>query len=106
MDFRSIVSFLGVDENEAEELGRLLADTLASDLAKIRQSLKDDDLDAVAFVTHSIKGAAGNLGFGRPAQLAATLETLARAGQGDGLDDLVAELQIFLDALNSSLAGR
>ena len=106
MDFRSIVSFLGVDENEAEELGLLLANTLASDLAKIRQSLKDDDLDAVAFVAHSIKGAAGNLGFERPAQLASTLETSAREEVTDGIDDLISELQVFLDALNSSLAGR
>ena len=106
MDFRSIVSFLGVDEDEAEELGRLLADTLVSDLVKIRQGLGENDLETVAFVAHSIKGAAGNLGFERPAQLATALETSARAGLVDSLGDLVAELQIFLDALNSSLAGR
>ncbi len=106
MDFRKIATFLSIDEDEAEELGRLLVDTMASDLEKLRKGLHDNDLEAVAFVAHSIKGAAGNLGFDTLSQLAAGMEVDARAGQSGGFHDLINELQIHLDALNLSLAGK
>jgi HPt (histidine-containing phosphotransfer) domain-containing protein len=106
MDFRNIKSFLSVDINEAEELGRLLANILASDLDKIRRGLKDSDAEAIRFVAHSIKGASGNLGFKRLSQLADDMETRTRAGRLDGLDDLLLEMQHLLKTLEDSLSGR
>ena len=106
MDFRNIESFLDIDTNEAEELGQLLADALASDLEKIRRGIRDNDVESIAFVAHSIKGAAGNLGFERLAGLAAVMETRARAGRLDGLGDLILEMQTLLEELEGSLADR
>lgn len=106
MDFRNIKSFLGVDTNEAEELGRLLADTLASDLEKIRQGIRDNDLESISFVAHSIKGSSGNLGFEKLSQLAGVMETRSRAGRFDGFGELLLEMQRLLEKLESSLAGR
>lgn len=106
MDFRNIESFLDIDTNEAEELGQLLADTLASDLEKSRRGIRDNDLESIAFVAHSIKGAAGNLGFKRLSGLAAVMEARARAGRLDGLGDFILEMQTLLEELEGSLADR
>ena len=106
MDFRNIGPFLGIDTDEAEELGRLLADHLASDLKKIRQGIRDNDAASIAFIAHSIKGAAGNLGFKRLPGLAAVMETRARSGRVDGFDDLLLEMQTLLETFERSLAGR
>jgi Hpt domain. len=57
-------------------------------------------------VAHSIKGASGNLGFQSLSQLAAVMETRTRAGQLDGLEDLLLEMQQFLEKLEDSLSGR
>lgn len=106
MDFRDIESFLGVDTNEAEELGRLLADTLASDLKKIRQSIRNNDLKAVCFVAHSMKGTTGNLGFSRPSNIAEIMETRARGGSLDDFPDLLLEMQTLLEELQGSLPDK
>ncbi|NDY71553.1 Hpt domain-containing protein [Desulfobacter hydrogenophilus] len=106
MDFRNIESFIGVDTNEAEELGRLLADTLASDLEKIRCGLRDSDAQSISFVAHSIKGASGNLGFERLSQLAAAMEIRTRGGRLDGLENLILEMQCLLEQLEGSLSGK
>ncbi|PIE62540.1 MAG: Hpt domain-containing protein [Desulfobacter postgatei] len=106
MDFRDIKSFLNVDINEAEELGRLLLDTLVSDLEKIRRGIRDNDVESIRFVAHSIKGASGNLGFERLSELAAVMEIRSRAGRLDGLGDLLLDMQSLLEKLESSLAGR
>lgn len=105
MDFRNIESFLNVDTKEAEALGRLLAKTLASDLQKIRRGLRESDTEAISFAAHSIKGAAGNLGFERLSQVAADLETRAREGRLDGFEDLLLEMQALLKTLEGSLSG-
>lgn len=105
MDFRNIASFLNVDKNEAEALGRLLADTLASDLEKIRRGIRDSDAESISFAAHSIKGASGNLGFEKLSQLAAELEALARAGTFDGLEAFLLKMQGLLETLESSLLG-
>ena len=105
MDFRNIESFLRVDINEAEELGRLLADTLASDLEKIRRGLRDSDVESISFVAHSIKGASGNLGFEKLSKLAAAMEIRTRAGRLEGLGDLLLDMQRLLEQLEGSLSG-
>ncbi len=106
MDFHNIESFLSIDTNEAEELGRLMADTLTSDLGKIRRGIRDNDVESIAFVAHSIKGAAGNLGFKRLSELATVMETRSRADRLDDLGDLLLEMQTLLEELEASLAGR
>jgi HPt (histidine-containing phosphotransfer) domain-containing protein len=106
MNFRNIESFLSVDTYEAEKLGRLLAGILTSDLEKIRRGIRDNDPESIRFVAHSIKGASGNLGFQSLSQLAAVMETRTRAGQLDGLEDLLLEMQQLLEKLEDSLSGR
>nr|WP_319392465.1 Hpt domain-containing protein [uncultured Desulfobacter sp.] len=106
MDFRNIELFLNIDTNEAQKLGRLLADTLASDLEKIRDGLRDSDAPSIGFAAHSIKGASGNLGFEKLSLLAADIEMRSRAGRLEGVPDLISEMQRLLEKLEASLAGR
>jgi HPt (histidine-containing phosphotransfer) domain-containing protein len=106
MDFRNIELFLNIDTNEAQKLGRLLADTLTSDLEKIRKGLRDNDAQSIGFAAHSIKGASGNLGFEKLSLLAADIEMRSRAGRLGGVQDLISEMQHLLEKLEASLAGR
>lgn len=106
MDFRNIELFLNVDTNEALKLGLLLADTLTSDLEKIRRGLRENDAESIRFAAHSIKGASGNLGFKKLSQLAADIEMRSRDDRLGGLQKLILEMQHLLDKLENSLAGR
>ena len=106
MDSRNIESFLGIDTNDAQELWQLLADTMVSDLEKICRGIGDNDVKSIAFAVHSIKGGAGNLGFGKFSELASMMEVRTKAGRLDDLGDLLLEMQTLLEVPQVSLAGR
>ncbi len=88
----------GEDNELLEELLTLLADSSASDLAKIKEGIAAGDGTVVADAAHSIKGAAVSLGLEGLSQVAYEFEKRGRAGelemlQLDVLEDLVGQLK-------------
>ena len=61
-------------------------------------STAKSDLEALARAAHSLKSSAGAVGAISLSERCAAIETAARAGQGDGVADL-------LEGLNDALAG-
>lgn len=99
MNFKHLADQLGLDEEDFLELVELFIDTTKSDLAKIRQGVADNNPADAAAAAHSIKGAAGNLGFESMAVLSQKMEMQAKAGSLEGFAEYIDDLQAQLDYL-------
>jgi PAS domain S-box-containing protein len=94
--------------NKQAFIDRLLAtaaETHAKTPVRLRQAIVEQDLDALAFVAHKLKGTAGNLAAARLHALAASTEEAARAGRADAWQ-LAGELAAAVDALLDELGRR
>ncbi len=99
MDFQDLASRLGIDEEDFMELVELFVTTTQSDLDKIKKGMGENNSQDAAAASHSIKGAAGNLGFDDMFELAKTMEMQAKTGNLDGFDGFVADLAAKLNKL-------
>lgn len=86
-----------------ETLINMFSEETTRQLSMLQEALGNGDLDGVLREAHSIKGAAGNLGFMEIDMIARELETLARSGQMDGLPTRLSQLTEALNRLNKKL---
>ncbi len=106
MDFKAMASNLGIGEADFLELAELLVVTSFSDLAALEEGLAQGSLDSITHAAHSIKGAAGNLGFADIAAIASEMETLAGNGEFDLINARAEALRQRLDAINVAMDRR
>ncbi len=76
-----------------EELFDLLKLEFPKLLDEIHQSHAAGDLKALSVAAHTLKGSAGNFGAIKLASLCASIEKKTKAGEADGLQELVDPLQ-------------
>ncbi len=98
MDFKDLASRLGIDEDDFIELVELFVTTTLSDIEKIKKGVREGNSPGAAAASHSIKGAAGNLGFDELFFLAKDMEM--QAGQGD-LTDFEIRIKDIEDRTNA-----
>lgn len=96
MDFKNLADHLGIDEQDFIELAELFVSTTQNDIIKIENSLAAEDAKGVASAAHSIKGAAGNMGFAALADIAKTMEMEAK-------DSNLKNMEKWLTRLNQEL---
>ncbi|MFH1152897.1 MAG: Hpt domain-containing protein [Pseudomonadota bacterium] len=89
MDFKQMASDLGIGKDDFMELVDLLITTSLSDLETLALGIQSNDNSQAAGAAHSIKGAAGNMGFMDISKKAAAVEAAARAGNLDTIQDMV-----------------
>ncbi|MEH0019823.1 MAG: Hpt domain-containing protein [Desulfobacter sp.] len=105
MDFEDLASRLGIDNEDFRELVELFIATTQSDMEKIRQALADRNPADAGAAAHSIKGAAGNLGFEDMAKLAETMESQGKDGSLNGFDAYTSEMDGYVTRLQEKLSG-
>lgn len=105
MDVTDLASRLEIDEDEAKEFVELFITTTRSDIEKIRKGLLNQKPADAAAAAHSIKGAAGNLGFDDIFSLAGKMEMQAKDGSLDHFDVYLHDLETKVNALNPSVNG-
>lgn len=105
MDFDALASRLGIDREDFIELSELFVTTTEADLEKIRQALADKSPSDAASAAHSIKGAAGNMGFDQMAELAKKMEFQGKDGDLAGFDRELDDLHQMLLVLKDQLTG-
>ena len=80
------------DEEFLKELVVFFIETTKSDLEKLKTAIEAGDNEVARAAAHSIKGAAGNLGFQGMWEMAKEVENLSREGAFDearkGFEDL------------------
>ncbi|WDP87330.1 MAG: Hpt domain-containing protein [Desulfobacter sp.] len=105
MDFESLAARLEIDAEDFLELVDLFITTSRSDMDKIQKGMDDQNpLDASA-AAHSIKGAAGNMGFDEMAGLAQKMELQGKQGSLEGFAAYLSELERCLTGIENQLPG-
>ena len=103
MDFDDLASRLGIDRDDFMELVELFVTTTEADMEKIRKAAGDENPKDAASAAHSIKGAAGNLGFGDMAEVAKKMEFQGKDGDLTDFDKFLDELDRMLQAVKDRL---
>jgi len=78
-------------------------DVSLGDMTSFEQALSSDDIKNAAMAAHSIKGAAGNLGFTKISAAADAMENAAKAGDLSNIEEHIncikAEIEVIKKAL-------
>jgi histidine phosphotransfer protein HptB len=96
MDMNDLSTNLGLEKEECVELVELLIKTSSSDLGKLHAAIEERDAGKTATVAHSMKGAAGNLGFQKFYEVAKKIEEDARKGILEGAAEGAQALERLL----------
>jgi HPt (histidine-containing phosphotransfer) domain-containing protein len=78
MNLTALATNIGLEEDEFLELVDLFVETANSDMTKLRSAVSQGATEQTVEAAHSIKGAAGNLGFQDIYDLAKQIEMNAR----------------------------
>ncbi len=93
MDFKIPAQRLGLDVDEYIELVELFLETGSSDLKELEDALMNNDIRKAAERSHSLKGAAGNLGFTEIYEKAKEIEKRSRDNHLEGIGDTIKEIK-------------
>jgi len=103
MKLKELAENLEIDADEFLEMMRLFLETSASDLNQCQSGIDEGNSEKVITATHSIKGAAINLGLVEIYEVAKETERKARENQLDRATEGVMILQEKLDQIAASL---
>lgn len=103
MNFKEMASEIGIEKEDFIELAEMLVDVSLKDLANFEQAILSGDLTAAAMSAHSIKGAAGNLGFSRASKAAAELELSAKKDDLISIEKNITVIKAEIETLSSAL---
>jgi len=106
MNLQHLAENIGFELDEFLELVDLFLETTDADVKNLKAAIQQQDAKSVAASAHSIKGAAGNMGFQEIYDLAKNIEMDAREKQlGQALahtDAIYGELKNLKQALEQS----
>ncbi|MFO7885009.1 MAG: Hpt domain-containing protein [Desulfobacteraceae bacterium] len=104
MDLNQMAENLDMIKADFLEMALLLVSTSQKDVLEIEAGLASKKADQVAAAAHSIKGAAGTLGFTTLSQKAFDLEQAARAGRLSGLEGVKNEIKAQIELIARAVA--
>ncbi len=99
MNFNKMSKKLGLEEHEYLELVELFIETSKSDLKNLQVAINSKNMEMIAGITHSLKGAAMNLGLEELLELAKLIEKTAHDGE---LEKTAKTAEIFREKLINS----
>ena len=105
MDFKTPAERLGLEEEEYVELVELFLETGSSDLKGLEDALSNNDATTVIERSHSLKGAAGNLGITEIYEKAKDIESRSRENNLDGIENTVEEIKKYFENINAALGS-
>ena len=104
MDFMGLAERLGLEEDEFLELVALFVEKSTSDLGRLESAIDRADIGQVVETSHSIKGAAGNLGFMEIYDIAKEVEMDARQDIVESAPRAVELLREKVDLIRERLS--
>lgn len=103
MNIKNMATNLGLDFGELHEILEIFVEATASDLAKLESALSSRKVREVVEAAHSIKGAAGSLGFEDTQMLAKKIEMNARENILDGSLEDAGAIKKTLNVISEAL---
>ncbi len=105
MNVKLLADNLGVEEDEFRELAELFVDSTNQDLQNLNAAIDAGNTENAVLPAHSIKGAAGSLGFNDIYATAQTIEQKTKDSELSGIADDLQTLKHQVDELARSLAS-
>ena len=102
MNYKELVENLGLEKNQFMGLVELFIETGLSDLSKLKDAIDANNVLQVVETAHSIKGAAGDLGFMEIFEIAEDVEMKARDNSLDGASEAVELIKEKFDLLSQN----
>jgi len=102
MKILELAENLGLEEDEFLEMLDLFVEVSISDLSRLKAAFEKGEEEEVVEASHSIKGAAINLGLDEIAEVAEGIETNARAGRLVGALEAAEVIRDKLTQLNGT----
>jgi len=99
LNFKKMSEKLGLEEDEYLELVELFIETSKSDLKNLQSAINNKNIEMIAGIAHSLKGAAMNLGLDYFLELAKSIEKTASDGE---LEETAKAAEIFQVKLDNS----
>jgi HPt (histidine-containing phosphotransfer) domain-containing protein len=105
MNFKQLGENLGLEEDEYRELVELFVQTGLSDYANLKQGVDTDNVEMIVQASHTIAGAAGNLGLLDMHKVAKQIELQAGKNEKERRTNDVQELKLMFDEIAEFVAG-
>ena len=106
MNFKVQAEKMGLDEKEYVEIVDLFIKTTADNLRQLRSALETGDMSKIHQETHSLKGAALNLGFWEICEIIERMAMRVRENSWHGLSDDIEMIQGRIDRIADLLGPR
>ena len=104
MNFKELAENTGLEEDEFLEMVELFLETCTSDIENLENAIYAGDIQQAVEAAHSVKGAAGNLGFKEVYEEAKGIEIKARQntleGSEEGVKSMKGKLALIAEAAN------
>jgi HPt (histidine-containing phosphotransfer) domain-containing protein len=95
MDFKVLADRLGLEVDEYKELIALFIETGRNDLKVLEDALRNNDAPMVVERSHSLKGAAGNLGLTEIYENAKEIENRSRDNNFEGIENYMKMIKEY-----------
>jgi len=105
MSFKEQADNLGLEEDEFEELVVIFVETSNVSLDELRTAIDKGDVEQAAASSHSIKGAAGNMGFQKIFEAAKEIEANCRNGHLENMNTYTDVLSSELERIAKQVNG-
>lgn len=106
MNFKAQAENMGLDEKEYVEIVDLFIKTTADNLRQLRSALETGDMSKFHQETHSLKGAALNLGFWEICEIIERMAMRVRENSWQGLSADIEVIQGRIDRIADLLGQR
>jgi len=103
MNVKELAENLGLEKDEFLDLVELFVETSASNLTDLAKAIETGDAEEVVKYSHSLKGAAGNLGFQDIYKSAKLIEMNARQGILEGSKETINSIREKLTLMEEDL---
>jgi HPt (histidine-containing phosphotransfer) domain-containing protein len=103
MDIGELAGKIGLEEEEFLELVEIFVEKSKSDISNFQSAFDKGDIEQVVEAAHSIKGAAGNLGFREIFEIANGIEMDARQNIMEGAPKAVQLIKEKIDLIGARL---
>jgi len=100
MAFKELADNLGLEEEDIFELVELFIETCSTDIPQLEEAIERNNFQAVVELSHSLKGASGNLGFMNIFEMAGGIEDRAREKLLDGARSTVRAIREMVSQIS------
>jgi HPt (histidine-containing phosphotransfer) domain-containing protein len=105
MNLKELGENLGLEEDEYRELIELFISTGSAEFQRLQTALSASDFDQMVRSSHTIKGAAANLGLLDVQNVAGNIEKTASANSLDGLTEAMQTLGKHFKSIETFVNG-